>query len=848
MSKKYLLLFCISFIAFRVKCQDESFSLKEVLDQLEKKYEVTFSYADDLVERIRVKSVSNESLDNDLNELSQATGLAFTKAGAGTYLVVVTSHQFCARVINNETGGPLEGAQLILNDKVTNVITNGNGYARFEGQLTFQDTIYIKYFGFETKKIAAGALRAGECPQIGLDFGKTTLREVMITSYITSGIDFSKEDNSILIKTNDLALLPGETDGDILMALKTLPGISSPDGKAGNLHTRGSTTDQTLVLFDNIPIYHKGHYFGTISPYNPIAVDQVKVYRSGYGPDLGGRVGGAIKLESDKNLPDSLLFGIGLNTYYGSAFADIPIGKKLGINASIRSTYSGEWHSPKLNALDDIALQNSIASRAEENPSQEVLKNSFTFQDANLNANYKVKDGNVSLSFLTIDNSQKIRMLDNTLNSVREANTDLDNNGLNIDWSEYWGQKLNTTMSATYSDYKVALLIKENPANQPSFTPNQFEQSIKDLSLNTEGNILLNRDNNSSLNLGYEVNRHAIDGLTYSNRPGVPEVSINQKNEAYLHAFFVNHQITLFDKLSIKSGIRSSYYTPLKYFRIEPRVFLNWQLKNNLSFKSSYGLYSQYIMQNVYFDFEDTRIENLVWELASDEKPVEKSAQWMLGSTWKPGDFLLDVEFYQKSISDLSTLKTGKAPTDPDRFTIGDLDIYGVDVLLRKRWNKVDTWISYSYSHTSMDFPGINLIPFETYYDQPHTFNINATFPYRSWSFSIGWQYQSGVPVYTNNTFFPTPGEPTGSPTEEPVTAQKNEGRFPAQHQMDMAVVYKFPRRPKTWNGSVGLSFLNVYGHNNMVAENYLTFGPNTSLSQRYAIGFAPDIMVTIRW
>ena len=48
----------------------------------------------------------------------------------------------------------------------------------------------------------------------------------------------------------DLGLLAGDTDGDILNVLKSLPGIRTPDGKPGSLNFRGSTFDHTLIYFE----------------------------------------------------------------------------------------------------------------------------------------------------------------------------------------------------------------------------------------------------------------------------------------------------------------------------------------------------------------------------------------------------------------------------------------------------------------------------------------------------------------------------------------------------------------------------------------------------------------------
>ena len=57
----------------------------------------------------------------------------------------------------------------------------------------------------------------------------TTLDEVSVYAYMTSGIRSNIDDLSLEVHVDDLALLPGETDGDLFQALDALPGIASPD-------------------------------------------------------------------------------------------------------------------------------------------------------------------------------------------------------------------------------------------------------------------------------------------------------------------------------------------------------------------------------------------------------------------------------------------------------------------------------------------------------------------------------------------------------------------------------------------------------------------------------------------
>lgn len=845
MSLRIIFFSFILFVSLHVKGQNGYISLKKALIQLEDSHGINFSYADDLVERLKVKPIPGDSLNFQLAQFSAETGLLFDQVRQSTYLVTTPTHRFCLRVVNEHTRQAMSGAHILMNDNSHSIITDKMGFARFEGKFTLQDTIHIKYFGFEPKKITSGDIFKNDCPEVGLVFGETLLEEVVITSYLTSGIDFSMEDHSISVKTDDLSLLPGETDGDILLAIKTLPGITSPSGKAGNLHIRGSTTDQTLVLFDNIPVYHKGHYFGAISPYNPAIVNEVKVYRSGFGPNLGGRVGGAIKLESKKSIPDSTLYGISLSSYFGSALMSVPIGDKFSINASFRTSFLGEWEPPKLKALKELVFQPSTEKTSEDDPNQEFIGDEFRFRDFNANLNYKIKNGHLALSFLHIHNDR----IDETLNTLRntkwKGKLDLDNHGTNFEWLQYWNSNFSSTLSLTSSDYRYnsSTNITAVGGSRPTINPNYFENNIKDYAVHADGNYVLNPLSSASLSFGYQMNYHSIDNISISNKPGQPEKAFKEEKSSYLHSLFLNHQLRATKALSVNIGLRGNHYTLTKEYRLEPRFFLNLDVNNHFSLKSSAGRYSQYISQYVYFDFEDTKVENMGWHLADEEKPVVKSNQWMVGGIWNPETLIVDVEFYYKNISNLSTRRSG------NDFVNGNLKIAGMDFLLRKTWKKLDTWVSYTYSLTAMNFPDLNKVTFETYYDQPHAFNINATMPWSNWQFSLGWQYLSGVPIYTNNTFFPVPGEGGTPPaSDQSDVVEKSEGRFPDQHQLDLALVHQYQPKSKGWKASIGVSILNVYDRKNFIAENYLTFGPNTSLVKRYSIGFAPNVVLNVKW
>ena len=128
-----------------------------------------------------------------------------------------------------------------------------------------------------------------------------------------------------------------------------MPGIKTPSGKPGELTIRGSQFSNNLIYYDNIPVYHQGHYFGTISPFNPDVVDKMYVYRGALPAQRGGRVGGLIDIRSSDDIPDELHGGLSLNTVYNAAQIKFPlVENKLGLILSSRSNYPFENLSPKI--------------------------------------------------------------------------------------------------------------------------------------------------------------------------------------------------------------------------------------------------------------------------------------------------------------------------------------------------------------------------------------------------------------------------------------------------------------------------------------------------------------------
>ena len=149
------------------------------------------------------------------------------------------------------------------------------------------------------------------------------LRDVIITSYMTSGITKGK-DAVFAIESAKQALLPGLIESDVLESLQQLPGVISPNETATGFTVRGGATDQNRIIWDGINIYHKGHLFGMISPFNPNGIAKVNFSTKGTHSRYGERASGVVDISSRSEIPDAFNGTAGLNGLSADAFIEPP--------------------------------------------------------------------------------------------------------------------------------------------------------------------------------------------------------------------------------------------------------------------------------------------------------------------------------------------------------------------------------------------------------------------------------------------------------------------------------------------------------------------------------------------
>ncbi|MCB0586387.1 MAG: carboxypeptidase-like regulatory domain-containing protein, partial [Phaeodactylibacter sp.] len=302
-----------------------------MLQQVEVKFGVSFAYDDDLAENIEVFPPSTDKeLEATLSEVLEGTGLAYNRIDK-TYIVLIPRppepNQLCGRVLEAGTGLPLPYATLYLKGTSTGCSTDEAGYFELSAVLDQSDSLVASFVGYQTSTLPAREFLRQPCQNIHLMLARTQLASVLVKEFTT---DMLERENGSRYRFNpgQIPTLPGWGEPDLLRGLQLLPGISTTDESASNLSIRGGTSDQNLLLWDGIPIYHTGHFFGYYTAINPYVAKSMDVYRGGFGAEYGGRVSGVIDITGKPELGRELRYGLGMNHINLHGFMEIPIKKE----------------------------------------------------------------------------------------------------------------------------------------------------------------------------------------------------------------------------------------------------------------------------------------------------------------------------------------------------------------------------------------------------------------------------------------------------------------------------------------------------------------------------------------
>jgi len=823
--------------------------LSLVLQKIEREYELIFSYTEDLVEEkfvtVRFK---NLTVKGALEELFKQTEISFEIVDE-VYVILrekeIANIRLCGKV-QDEYGKPLAFANLYFKSDRNGISTNESGDFDWSGQL-LSDSIEISYVGYQPLLFSIEALKT--CPSITLKVAESKVAEVIIKEYVTSGIEQSKSLDHIILRPKQIDVVPGLTEADVMQMIQILPGIHSPDESSTGIHIRGNTPDQNLILWDGIPVYNSGHFFGMLSAFNPFIVDNVKVYRAAFGSEYGGRVGGVIDITSENRIPEKTNANIGLNLTHADAAIAIPFWKqRSALILSSRRSLTDVFSSPTFTSLSNRLFQEGKINEQQDEEDLLDLDINFFFND--LNAKWLLKPNekdHISVSAFGIFDKLEFNSYINEEEIVEFDKLDLKNTGYSLQWHRNWNPKYSSSAKLSYAKLN----------NQSTYTTGFVDDDIREeeIQKNTVNDVTLHLKNdwvpnpNTKINFGYQFSDLKVSRIFKWSDSDLFETFSDQVS---VHSLFATYEENIRDKWKIKIGTRYNTGSDIQWNSWwEPRFSLAFVPKPEWQIRFSAGNYHQIIHQVI--ELNDLGFNEQFWVLSTneDELPKVKNQNVNIGLLFNRAGFQFEVEAYLKKLDGLTSVSSAFVNSEDSwDYDVGSGHVRGVDVLLKKQWGKYETWMSYTFSDVKYIFEELNEgRRFSAPHEKPHAFTSTHVLSLPKWQVSMSWNFSSGKVFTAAETEFDGEGIFPTYPIDK-----VNADRLPNYHRLDASILYFIKPKNKRSEGKIGLSILNLYNQQNYLSRQY-DVAWNDDLEteeliyfERVLLGFTPNLVIRWKW
>lgn len=735
-----------------------------MFDHLEQEYNLLLSYKN-------VKAVLKEekldvhltatNRDDLLKKLFNQLELEYNSIGENHIAIMdkdksSNNKSKCGCILDDLSGDKLAFANIFSADTTIAVSTNEEGIFKIPADADDELSLNVSYIGFENIVIKVKDLTDCDDPSKGFKIRlKSAAFEVpylVIKDYITDGIDLGGNGQSTNLKPRYLSTLPGQTNPDILRSIQFLPGIATPNAKASEIYVRGGTPDQNLILWEDIPIYHSAHYFGMISAVDPFIISQTKIYRSGFDASYGGRIACVMDIKS-YGLEDNYdFFGVGadmINTFV-NGHQKFGAKNNNSITFSLRRSFADIWESPNFTNISKFNQQGLIlgSDELEANNEEIEIDNKFKFTDAHLKFSSQITDNTLfSLSGLYATNDFADKLEDANTDEIQRDTMQLQNIGLSVMLEHKWSDKLKSNLKVIGTNYEYDYNLSIIDEDDSDLEYGQKSNSIMDRQLQLNNSYQLN--DKRILQWGYQLTHYniAFDNFFESknSRKDVSDSDITQSN---LQSAYINFKNPISEKIGIDAGLRANYYEETEKFYIEPRLNVSYQLNPTFSIHANYGRHFQFISQITEFDGNENGFSTELWALSEDRSvPVQEANQYQVGFIYNKNNWTVDLQAYRKDIKGLSSRAYNFINVDNDKKSIGNAEVRGIDLLLKKRINKnLKTWVSYTLSEIELNFPKVSEEPFYADYDQRHSIKITTQLKLGDFELGAGFNYSSGLP------------------------------------------------------------------------------------------------------
>jgi len=876
-SKLIGLLSCLIVLPITVQSQTDSQyrasnrSLKQVLNDLERQYPIYFSFNPDELKNERISiSKAYSSLEELLDRIIAQTKLELEQIKDQFYVVKRSASKYLdLRVVDNENGLPLAYATIRLQGTSQGQVTGLDGNIKLVLQKPKSAILDVSYLGFESFSLSVVSINTKEQFLVKLKPTPIALTDFEVKEYINVGIASDPKANSFRILPQEMEILPGLSERDVLLSAQIISGLASNDESASGINIRGSAPDNTLLYWNDVPIYHSAHYFGNVSSFIPSSTGSLDIYKNFIPVRYGGGTSGLISITSRNEIDGTTKAEASINMTHADVYAKVPFKKDMGsFMMAVRRSYNDAiptWtfnsYSTKLFGSETRDSQGLYQITEDEDD----FENNLNFYDINLKWDYQPNSRSLfSASFVNSSSNFNYREDDDIEDINIEQDHKVKSFGTNIGWSYRLNDNQSISSSLSYSDYNMSYTFKNlrNVTLEEDDDEISRSNSIQNLELRLASSMRIN--DNNLLEFGYQLNRYNVENRVAEIGLFEADEVTDIESEGLVNGLFFDFNHRPNEKLEAVLSARLTHVGTLDQAFFSPQVKLNYNLKSDLIFKSSAGIYHQYLSTIQESEFTLSNAVERHWllsDLNDDEDevptvPIIVNRQATLGFVYNAKSWLVDLDLYIKDIDGVLAVNQGFGLENDQAFEPGFELVRGIDLTIRKRWKYFRSWLSYNFQDSEIDLSSIFADPFPSAFNIKHQFRLSTTYNWKSWEFSLGYIFKTGLPFSSSPNLTAIIGsddddDDDDSGDDEVVYdleyTSPNAQRLPNYHRIDLSVWHKFGGDESKFNGEIGLSIINVLNRTNTFNTSYsVDFDRNDQIAvlerTKFFLGFTPNV------
>ncbi|TLX72598.1 TonB-dependent receptor [Labilibacter sediminis] len=796
------ILILFTLVRFKSFAQDAGKqSLDTFLFFLEGRFNVVFTYADENIQGIHITIQKRDlTLDEYLFDLEEQTKLSFKRLDS-RYIAIKKKNNAVSingTIKDKFTGQLLIGAVIFSNKSLA--LSDKNGRFSIKVNPETDSALIIRHVGYKPLILNKNTW-VNDSSVYVLTPDVYALNEVVI-NYIATGLD-KMEDGSIQLNVQNLNVLPGLSEPDVLRTVQVLPGIQSINETVSDINTRGGTNDQNLILWDGVKMYQTGHFFGLISAFNSHLIHKAKVVKNGTSASLGEGVSGTIDLRQQDYLVKDFGVDVGLNMISADAIVKIPFNNNLSLIFGARHSINDIAITPTYKRYYERAFEQTEISQHHHIDDTVVDEyKDFSFYDLSTKLLYDISDKDkIRFSVLHVNNKIEYEESEIVRDTLKSKKSSLKQSSLLSDfcYTRSWNSNHETSLSAYVSNYLLDAFNASLVNDQHHLQKNEvLDWGLK---VNSQNRI----SETTRLLSGYHYSEVGIRNLDNIHKPNY---SRDIKDVLRIHSLYSEAETNqLFKKLYLRLGLRANYFPKFKKLLIEPRAVLNYVINRNLSLELLAEKKSQQTTQQIDFQSDFLGIEKRRWVLSNDNSvPVIKSNQLSLGLQYKLNNFLISAEAYSKEVRGIISPSQGFQNQYQYVYAIGNYNAVGIEFLVDKQFNQSNIWINYSLARNDYNFKDFTPSTFPNNLDVRHALSLGGNYSFKNFEISSGFNYRTGKP-------FTKPLQENQTELGEIKYENTNSSRLNDYIRLDVSAKYIFNFRKV--QGEIGVSVWNVLNRQN---------------------------------